>query len=159
MNLESLLGKLTEPVINAPVIAFEWEQSVASFPSALPHFLQIKNLQEWRVFCGLSGDADIPLAKTAEIISKSPELSMLAWHAYRRMYIIPNDNSTFREWPELRNFLNVNSGIFYLIIALAMVPLVMDCHQNISVSKNITKDTCRQIFNFTEIYRRDYPGE
>lgn len=159
MSPESLLKRLSETNTNAQALALGWEESRASLPSGPLPFLDPKNLLEWRAFCGIPDTADNPLSETAQTISSSPDLRLLAWHAYRRMYLMPDDNSLFKEWPELRNTLGDKAGLFYLVIALAMVPLVRAAHARLAVPPEVTKDTCRQVFHFTDTYRRDHPAE
>jgi hypothetical protein len=140
-------------------LIIDWDESKKTFSPSVFFLLSQKNLVEWRAFCGLPEAIDIVLIEVSNEILTSKDLSLLAWHTYSLMYIKPETNENFNGWPDLRNALKGNAGVFYLIIALAMVPIVKLNHQRRSIPIEITKDTCRQVFHFSENYRRDFPNE
>jgi len=154
---KALLEKLSEQACDPKALEPFWEESLASFPKAPLPFLKPALLREWRAFCGLPEEADPALFSAAAAISDSKELSFLAWHAYRRLYL-HTDSGYFKDWPELSASLNEQAGLFYLVIALSMVPLVKESHAGLNVETEVTRDTCRQVFHFAENYRRDHPG-
>jgi hypothetical protein len=159
VNIEELLQKILEKPSVRSCFAVDWQQSVDTLPEQLLFFLELQKLYEWREFCGLHDDVDKHLSFTTKIIINSPELTLLIWHTYRRMYIIPDDNTNFNEWPELSNLLGSNAGVFYLIVALAMVPKVKLAHEKLSVPWAVTIDICQQISHLSDNYKRDYPGQ
>jgi hypothetical protein len=152
-------SKFIETFRNNENFNLGFDKSIETLPSLPLFFLDPKNLYEWREFCGLPLSLDFDLKLVAEIIADSLDLKLLAWHTYRRMYTLPEDNSQFNDWPELKDVLGEKAGLFFLIIAMAMVPHTKNAHEKLSVPINVTKDTCQQIRHFTDNYRRDNPDQ
>ncbi len=127
------------------------DDSMRSFPDAKPFFLEPGNLSFYCGFCGLDSGARERVLKTARVILDNPPLARLAWHCYRLLFAHKDYNS-FGEWPELRHALRDDCGVFYLIIALAMVPEVRKTHRALGIPERVTKDTCFQVRCFCSNY-------
>jgi hypothetical protein len=80
----------------------------------------------------------------------------LAWHGYRRVYYCAD--SSFAKWPKLETPLCDSSGIFYLLIALGMVPLMRAYHRSIGVPEEVTRETSQGLRCMSLSYARAHGG-
>ena len=63
-----------------------------------------------------------------------------------------------RAWPPLEGVLGELAGAFYLLVALAMVPRVRAKHRELGVAEEVTRETCQEIWCFSDNYRRGHDG-
>ncbi|HQK96364.1 MAG TPA: acyltransferase domain-containing protein, partial [Armatimonadota bacterium] len=133
------------------------EDSAASLPPGLPDFLQPESFLEWRRFCELDPSADAALLAGAERVRTDPALLRLTWHCYRRLYH-HTDSGGFNAWPDLESVLGDLAGVPYLLVTLAMVPLVRQAHAAMGVPDDVTRETCLQAQSFSLNYRDAHRG-
>ncbi len=101
-------------------------------------------LAEARAFVGLPAELDNVLAETASAVAASPALNRLYRHACYCAFVSP-EPPDIRDWPELRQALGKRGRVFYLLVALASVPLTRRRHRKLRVSRAVTRATCRDI--------------
>ena len=137
-------------------IAHGWPESMATFiPEALD-FLQPAAWQEYRAWCNVERTWDRGLGVVAERILNSQPLSRLAWHYVRRMY--EDDHRTFPPPPSLVSSLGPDSGLFFVLIALAWVPRLRAWHRTLGIPEEVTRETCLQVRCFMDNYVRAHSG-
>jgi len=149
LTLEQVLLHLHESEALA-TLQPHWEESMACIP-AVPDFLQPQLALSFRTLCGLSADTNAPLTAACEHIQADPALQQLAWHCHQLLWEHP-DYTPITKWPKLNEALGNLSGVFYLLIALAMAPRVASLHQKMGVPADITRDTCSQVACFASNY-------
>jgi len=138
-------------------MASRWEESVGSLPIGPLPFLEPDSIRISREWGGLAGETQSVLEDTARRVEASPLLRAVAWHAYRRLVEYPEGDG-FGDWPELDALLGERSGAFYLLVALGIVPCMRAVHQSMGVSEDVTRNTAKQLWSFTENYRRGMHG-
>lgn len=156
VKLELLLAELGESE-HVEGVRARWEESVASLPLGGPDFLKHDNWREYRAWCGLGDDADPKLAEAARRITESPALTLLAWHAHRRLVDFPENVRT--DWPLFQKSLGELRGAFYLLIGLSIVPRVQAVHKAMSVPEQITRDTCSQLRSMCGNWQKGHGGK
>ena len=141
MELEEVLLALHEPE-SLEVLSPHWQDSQDCFPADLPDFLnpdQIRACREWDVF---GSDVEPTLLEAASRIANSEPLRRLAWHGYRLTFESDYGGySNFRSWPKLERSLGDLSGVFYLLLCLAAIPLIRRTHTDRSIPEEITRAT------------------
>jgi len=147
MDVKEVLRALGEPEAEEAV-APDWAESGDVMPVGLPAFLRPEEIRSAREYCGLREDLDPLLEGVARRIAARPALSRLAWHAYFRLY--HRTEGGFERWPGLSGALGDEGGAFYLLISLAMVPLVRAKHRELEVPEDVTRDTCLEVRCFCD---------
>jgi hypothetical protein len=130
-----------------------WEESMAGLTvdaRPLPDRGQILDDSRW---CGLAAAVGEELAALAERIAENRALLKLFWHCCCLLYEHEDYNKT-GEWPYLEKALGDEDGLFYLLVALTMVPRVQEVHRRMGVPMEICRHTCTQIACFADNYAR-----
>lgn len=130
-----------------------WKDSMSCMPERMD-FMEPENIRTNMNFCGMSEEYFEGLKNTAELIKGNSALSAIAWHCRWQLYDARMVGK-FDDWPD--------SGLFpelYLLVALAMVPLVRKKHSDMGIEEEVTRDTCRQVDCFCGNYLHAYkkPG-
>jgi hypothetical protein len=140
------------PILKDTTLSTDWENSIQSMPAALP-FLQPHAIQEYGNWATLPQDAIIFTIQAAQKIASDPDLTHLAWHAHRILFIDKStDRSTTRDWPLLAPILGEYGGAFYLLIALSGIPHIRAIHQARNVPDDIAKRTYRDTYVWAQQY-------
>ncbi len=123
MTLDAVLSALGAPDARE-LLEPGWDESMQSLPSSAPHFLWPANVVEWREYGGFGPELDRLLLETAKRVGADPALHRLAWHVYRLAFVEKDTPSErFRRLPLPHALLGEQAGLFYLLIANAVVPL------------------------------------
>lgn len=142
MNIAEVLRAIHEED-TLPAVQIEWEQSQAAFPQAGIDFLRPDVLSEAMLYCGFEPDQLPPLLAFAARVQADPCLAALIWHAAWRTYE-SDDEHWFGGWPRLEKALGIESGLFFLLVGLAMIPRVRRLHASWGIPDEVTRETCRQ---------------
>jgi len=136
-----------------------WEQSEATFPAGGPPFLQPQRFAEVRRYIELAPEADAALAQAALRVRQDPAFEHLAWHMHELLHRQRDyDAGQIRNWPSLEPQLGHLAGTFYLLLALATVPIVRDIHRQMGIPEHITRNTCRHFRSPIDFYRTLHDG-
>lgn len=159
LRLSDLLASWNEAAARADVMP-GWEASMASLASADLSILQPELLFIARSFSRLDPAFDRDLQETSRRIQGDRGLRAYFWHVYRRAYGDP-ESVDFNRWPELEEPLGARRRIFYLIAALASVPLMRRRHREMGVAEEVTRATAQDVvekYRRSAIKRPDLPG-
>lgn len=137
MNLDDVVAHLGEPDVKEALRA-GWEESVATMPRGPLDFLDVANVRQWRRGCGLGDEYEAPLESAARQVAGDPVLRLLAWHGWRMAYRTPEIYG-FHAWPKLNRVLRGEAWFFYLLLALASVPLIAERHRSMGVPERVTR--------------------
>ena len=155
MKLEEVLSALQEMAALEEVRP-TWDESMSLLPAVRPSFLTPDEFSSSREWCGFSKSVEPALEDAARRIADDAALLRLAWHGYRRAYYCAD--SSFAKWPKLEMSLGDSSGIFYLLIALGVVPLMRAYHRSIGVPEEVTRETSQQVRSMSLFYARGHGG-
>jgi hypothetical protein len=140
-----------------PQVEPEWQVSRRVYPSEGAGFLTDAAVAENALFAGFAPE-DLPeLQATAALIRRRPALSRLAWHCYRSVFDGPKA-AQFKGWPDFKKALGARQGMLFLLAGLAGVPRVRAWHKSLGIPENITRDTCREVWDFCANHRRGHSG-
>lgn len=156
MQIENILSELRALDL-LETVKPHWLESLASFPDDGPDFLRPEQIRTNLQWCGFEAEAEPALVGAAGKITASRSLLYLAWHYYRMIYDYEAGNSPLQFVP-LEKALGDDSAMFYLLIALAIVPRMRIFHQRLGIPEQVTKETCLQVRCFCENYRRANGG-
>ncbi len=138
-------------------VARHWKRSMAALPAEGIPFLREGQWSTSRQWCTLSPELDPSLAEVSHRIQTRPALRRLCWHAYWRAFVCP-ESCSLSDWPEPAE-LGEQRGLFYLLIALAFVPLMRELHRSLGVPEDVTRETARQGACYCDhTYRRAHQG-
>jgi len=155
VKLEEVLSALQEmPALED--VRPAWDESMSLLPPVRPSFLTPGEFSSSREWSGFDKSVEPALEAAARRIADDPALLRLAWHGYRRLYHCAD--SSFAKWPKLESSLGDSSGVFYLLIALGMVPLMRAYHRSIGVPEEVTRETSRQVYSMSLYYARAHSG-
>ncbi len=144
MDLNRLLTDLGCPGV-IDVLSPSWDDSVASLPER-PRLLQPEAIAWARQFGGLPDDVEPLLLEMAARVTASPELSLLLWHLSRLLYELPDyAGPQCARWPELEPALGERWGLFYLLLALDVLPRMLAKHRELGVPEAVSNQ-CMRIF-------------
>ena len=155
MKLEEVLSALHE-MAALEAVRPAWDESMSLLPAVRPSFLTPDEFSSSREWSGFSQSVEPALEATARRIAEDPALLRLAWHGYRRLYY--GADSSFAKWPKLETALGDSSDVFYLLIALGMVPLMREYHRSIGVPEEVTRETSQQVRSMSLYYARARGG-
>lgn len=156
MQIENILGEL-QALDLLETVKPHWLESLASFPDGGPDFLRPEQITTNLQWCGFEAETEPVLVGVAGKIAAHRSLLYLAWHYYRMIYDYETDSSPLQFVP-LEKALGDDGPIFYLLIALAVVPRMIIFHQRLGIPEQVTKETCLQVKCFCENYRRANGG-
>lgn len=146
------IPKALIPLLRDTTLETDWDKSISSLPNKVP-FLQPSHIQEYGEWATLSQDAIDFTIQAAQVISKDLDLTQLAWHAHRTLFIDKSaDRGSTRNWPNLTRILNEYSGTFYLLIALSGIPHIRAVHQSRNIPNDIAKLTYRDTYVWAQQY-------
>lgn len=147
-NIPTHIAKLIENT----TLQNDWDASVQAIPNPLP-FLQPQAIQEYGEWTALPQDAIDFVIQTAQKIASDPNLTKLAWHAHRILFVDKSpDRGATRNWPLLTPILNEYGGAFYLLIALSGIPHIRAIHQSLNIPDDIAKLTYRDTYVWAQQY-------
>jgi len=153
MDLENTLKELKIDDSFYDFMSLGWKDSSSCIPKVID-FLEPKNIQENMRWCDVPDEYFSDLNKATLMIKASPAFAAVAWHCHRQLY---SDRriECFADWPVCEPF-----PVLYLLVALAMVPLVRKKHYEMGVKEEVTRDTCFQVKCFCENHLRAFksPG-
>lgn len=138
-------------------VSLHWDEAQAEFPPGGPEFLSDAAVAGNWGWSGLGEPVQESVLQTARQVRGDPALARLAWQGYWRLYCGP-DMPDMRKFPPLENALGPRCGEFYLLLALAAVPLVYERHRRMGIPEAVTRETCLQIRSQCENYRRGNEG-
>jgi hypothetical protein len=156
MTIEEALRCIGEPE-KVETLRPHWDESSALLSDEIPLFLLPAAVARHREWCGFGLEADEPLREAAAQIAASPALRLLAWHCYRLLFV-HTEYADIERWPSLETALCDLRGVFYLLVALAMVPRVITRHRELGIPEEVSRETCLQVRCFSENYRRGTQG-
>lgn len=159
LELRKVLQHLgEEPSLDA--VSIEWAESQAVLPAGGLEFLIPEQVQSNLNYCGFGIESVEPALQAAASIRADPNLTSLAWHCYWRLFY-SNDPSIhwFTGWPELRKALGSRSGLFTLLIGIAMAPLVRAFHKQMGIPDAVTRETCLEPYSYHLNYKEMTGGE
>lgn len=143
----------------AQVLAPHWDESEASLPEATPHFLTPEAVRLGREVGGLPPEVEPLLQQVADQVRRTPALLHLAWHCHQLLFAHPDyPSDQIRQWPSLEATLGDDGGVFYILVALAMVPLTFDTHRRLGIPEEITRNTCARFVEPVDTYRSRHGG-
>ena len=156
MQIESILNEL-QATDFLEAVKPRWPESLASFPDGVPDFLRAEQIRTNLQWCGFESEIEPKISGVAAKIAASRSLQYLAWHYYRMIYDYEAGSSPLRFVP-LEKILGEDGPVFYLLIALAVVPRMRTCHQRLGIPEQVTRDTCLQVKCFCENLSRARGG-
>lgn len=140
-----------------PQVALDWDNSLKNYPPTCVGFLTSLEIESNAAFAGFVQEDNSALLEAASIIGQNTGLSRLAWHCYRRVLDGPKA-ARLNGWPSFQQVLGERSGLFYLLVGLACVPRIRAWHRSMGIPESVTRDTCRQVWDFCENHRRGHAG-
>ena len=135
-----------------------WDASMASLPQEMLPFLVPEAIQKNLEACGLDAALGSELLQTAEIVESHAALRPLAWHLYQQLFKTSEGDFPGDDWPELANGLGDRSGIFYLLVALSIAPLLKQRHAKQKIPLEITRNTSKVVQGFCLNYKKGHEG-
>ena len=151
-----MLSQLGEPECYETIYP-SWERSLASLPPEGPPFAHPKQLLEYRELAGIDPRVDEELLACGAIVQSSPALGALLWHCHQCAYVYA-EAGRFDDWPTLETSLGSLNGAFYLIVALALIPLTVAAHRSAGFPDWVTRETVTAPASFLDRYRRGRQG-
>ncbi len=159
MDFEVFCSGLGLTPAEAAPLAFDWEDSDASFPEPYPGWLEDADVLAARRFVGLAERFDEPLVRAARAARRSPILARLAWHAAHLAFECPDyDLSKVRCWPDLGRFLGETAPLFYLLVAFQALPPMRRAHARRGIPESVTRATCTHFLESTDLYALTHGG-
>ena len=157
MQLETVLAKLQ--IADAKeLFSPHWDDSVSLLGDRTPEFLTPEAVRVARAYGGFGDAVEDTLVETARRIAMDPELRALAWHCKRLLFDYADyDGTLIGRWPVLET-LGEASGVFYLLVSMAMVPGTREKHRAMGVPDETTRETCLQLACFSSNHARMHDG-
>lgn len=142
------------------LLAHRWDESEASYPDETPYFLQPARISEMRQYLDLSDGIEPHFLEAARIARGNTALSHLSWHFNRLMFLYDDyEGSKIGQWPELQQPLGELSDVFYMLIAISVVPITQATHRRLGVPEEITRHSTGNFNGLMFAYRNRYPGK
>lgn len=123
-----------------------WDESAKTQPSTLP-FLEKSQIKESREYCRMAESLDEVLFDCASTIDSNPFLKAMIWHCYYQLFI-SQEADNLSSWPAFKALLGDNHGVFYLLVALGMIPDVKEKYRSMEIPESIIQDTCLEVNGF-----------
>lgn len=138
-------------------ISLYWEESQREYPESGPEILEESFVRENAGIASFPDDVIELMADVAKILRSDECLSRYFWHAYWRNYLAPTMCPPNDSWPEPPS-LGDNGGLFFVLVGIAIVPLVRKNHERLGFTGVVT-NTVQQIARYCyDNYRRGNNG-
>jgi hypothetical protein len=145
MKLLDVLQRLGCPSALS-VLAEHWDEPQ---PATDLHCLAPDRVVWARQFAGLSPDLDAPLLATAAAITAADDLAALMAHQCRLLYEHRDYNSGLcARWP----LVGPDPGLYYLLLALAVLPRMLAQHQRRGIPEEISRACCSHFTASVRLY-------
>ena len=158
MDLKKLLEKITGSVENYELLSDLWDDSVNSLPEETLYYHQAENICGFRQYCRMEPELDEVLIRTAQKIEADSGLKLLSWHLHQRLCEYP-EPFDFKKWPRPEPSLGDDAGVFSLLVALSIVPLVRKKYAAMGTPEEIIHDTLLEIGCFNEFHKVGFEGK
>ena len=138
-----------------PDISMKWDESQQFMPEL--DCLRPEEIRKQAEIVGLTETELNALLGAAVEIKQHHGLARLFRHSLFHLIdgtVMPK----LKKWPTEIPPLETRSGLFYLLLAMALVPRIHSWHQSLGLPEKITRDTCQQIQSFCNNYRRGHNG-
>jgi len=131
----------------AGVWAETWPRSAASFPAALPSFLEDRSVTETCAWIGMDPELiDATLATLAQI-RRSPAAVRLAWHCHAELCALGVTHDAVSRWPQVPGL-----PLFYLPVFLSAVPRM----RRLNAERGVPEDVTIETLSALEVKARNY---
>ncbi len=159
LQLDEVLASLGIPDAREHFEPF-WEESEACFPGETLSFLTLERFLYHREYTGLPRELDAMMDETARIVRKHPALTHFAWHCYQLLYkhISDYDGWRIRQWPDPIAPLGELTGVFYILVALNVVPETQAVHERLGIPEEITHHSLHRINEIVNRHRSLHGG-
>ena len=158
MDLKNILEQVAGSTDSFDLLNNKWGDSVNSLPEETLYYLQPENICEFRNYCRMDPGLDEILIATAEKIEANPDLKILSWHLHQTLCEYP-EPFNYAKWPRPESSLGDDTGLFSLLVALGIVPLVIKKYAAMGVPEEIIHDTLLEIGCFNEFHKTGNDGK
>lgn len=138
------------------VLEKQWDESAKY--TDYPNFLSADFIDQHFPFTG-NNETDVieRLKAAAGKIRKSPGLSRLAQHT---RYVMCNSPEipAIKSWPELNRQLGDDCGLFYLLIAISLIPEIFKAFEKMGIPEKYAAACCKWLNGTIQIYRAAHDG-
>ena len=156
MELRKILDDLAASEAYA-LLEPRWQESVASF-AELPILSDNDLLRDTCKFCSLDQDTTDHALEFSHVIQRTPGMTLLFWHCHRLIYIAKDyPQRHFIHWPLFAS-LGKDAGLFYLLLALSIVPKIRLLHQGRGIPEEISRASLYDVAINVTRYGRLYDG-
>ena len=130
---------------------------MATRPDGVPTCFELATLEDSARFCGVDEVSVEALAGAMEAVGGCDALTSLLWHAY---YQLTTDrlNVPTAQWPSRLAGLDEQSGMLYLLAALASVPAMRRAYERLGIPEDVVGQTCREIACFAANHQAFFHG-
>ncbi|MBR0459962.1 MAG: DUF5596 domain-containing protein [Victivallales bacterium] len=141
-----------------------WEESLANLPSGIPFFFEDEYLRETLDFLDLGEEGTALYREIAPMVAQArqdPDICLLAWHFYWRLFHRAQPIVAFKQWPEPERLGPAAQGVPYLAACLGGIREYRKYHQSLGIPKEVSSATCGRVVhmcnnNYRKMYGR--PG-
>ena len=133
-----------------------WAESQESFAEADLGFLEAAFVSDWSARLRMAEDVRGVLLEGSRHIRASAELTRLAWHLYRLMYVSPGLlQAGVPTWPMLPSGICPLSDLFYAFLFLAGLPLLARQYKRRRIPFAVLRETLSDL----ELWIREHRGK
>ncbi|OQA85730.1 MAG: hypothetical protein BWY31_01760 [Lentisphaerae bacterium ADurb.Bin242] len=149
MNACDVLAEMKIQEKAYAIIIPGWGQSVSNMPDKIDFLLpeNIKCACDWSC---LEKEVTEEILAVGKVVAETPALRAFAWHIYYKLMFLPfsygNYSHSFGGWPLPEHHLGHAAGLFYVLVALGLVPHTVKKQQEMNIPDKIIRDT----LNLTE---------
>lgn len=158
MDINLLLERTCGNSESFDLLKDNWGESVTSLPEETPYFLKQDNIREFRNYCRMDPGLDEILTSTAEKIAADPDLKIFSWHLHQTLCKYP-EPFDYTKWPRPEKILGDEAGVFALLVALSIVPVVRKKYAEMGTPEDIIHDTLLEIGCFNEFHKTGFDGK
>jgi GNAT-like C-terminal domain len=157
ISLKAMVAELNLDDVFEDILQHHWQESTVT-ATAEPDFLTQKFIDDYFPVIG-NNETDVieRLQHTAKVVRNSAALTRLACHAHYLLCHTP-ENPEMKLWPELDEQLGDDCGLFYLLIALSLIPEIFKTYKKIGVPAKYAEECCKWIGGTIQIYRSSHNG-
>lgn len=151
-SVDKVVELLQEPASFAAVLEPGWIDAMVKKPETLPVFLEQSSIAGAIEWTGLEHELQEPLYHLAVNCWREPHLQALLWYCVYQI----NDTAsaqTYGNMPRLEKALGERAGLFYLLVALSVVPLAVARYRANGIDETVIRQTLREIRCFCDNHR------
>lgn len=158
MTITELLSELRLPAETTGGFELFFEDSLADF-KGVPECMTMEFVRKYYPWTESDEKHYVGFERVAAKVAASPALQLYAHHAHKALFVYPEGDIAYSNWPTLTEYLGEDSGYFDIMTALGAIPLWVETHKKMGIPEEYSRDSAKWLKGTLQIYNSAHPNQ